>query len=256
MTGMTVQHPRNHRSRCRNPCSTSRNRCSTSAEIRVHLPPESVFKISRNTHRQPRAAGAARSERALTPASTPPAVACLDGGGLSAVGFRQMESSDPDYPAFLSRLPRLRRSYDRRLHQWVLLSTGRGDSLRSVVDYFRDTPSVSKINRQTLRRLVAYADYLTMSESTWRRRCAEPGGTTRTRGTASRTSATDAPQHMGWSAARTWALSLALRTSRSRQKGPILSSCSAFLWAIFSLTVRGRSTARNQSAPTWLLTNG
>ena len=40
---------RNHRSRCRNPCSTSRNRCSTSAEIRVHLPPESVFKISRNT---------------------------------------------------------------------------------------------------------------------------------------------------------------------------------------------------------------
>ena len=50
---------RNHRSRCRNPCSTSRNRCSTSAEIRVHLPPESVFKISRNTQfRRPTSNGA------------------------------------------------------------------------------------------------------------------------------------------------------------------------------------------------------
>ena len=41
-----------------------------------------------------------------------------------------------------------------------------------------------------------------------------------------------------------------------RQKGPIPSSFSAFLWAIFSLTDRGRSAARSQSAPSLLLTNG
>ena len=41
-----------------------------------------------------------------------------------------------------------------------------------------------------------------------------------------------------------------------RQKGPILRSRSAFLWAIFSLTARGRSTARNQSAPALALAMG
>ena len=46
------------------------------------------------------------------------------------------------------------------------------------------------------------------------------------------------------------------RQAVCRQKGPILRSFSAFWWAIFSLTARGRSTARNQSAPSLLLTKG
>ena len=71
-----------------------------------------------------------------------------------------MDTSDPDYAGFLALLPRLRRSYDRRLHQWVLLSTGRGDSLANVECYFQEIRSVSTVNRQTLRRLVAYAKFV------------------------------------------------------------------------------------------------
>ena len=44
--------------------------------------------------------------------------------------------------------------------------------------------------------------------------------------------------------------------SIARQKGLIPSSFAALAWAIFSFTVRGRSTARSQSAPSRLLTNG
>ena len=40
------------------------------------------------------------------------------------------------------------------------------------------------------------------------------------------------------------------------QTGPIPSSFAALAWAIFSFADRGRSTARSQSAPSRLLTNG
>ena len=45
-------------------------------------------------------------------------------------------------------------------------------------------------------------------------------------------------------------------TVTGSQNGPIPSSFSAFLWPIFSLVARGRSSARSQSAPARLLTNG
>lgn len=71
-----------------------------------------------------------------------------------------MDRSDPDYAAFLDRLARLRRIYDWRLHQWVLLSTGRGDSLANVERYFSEIQSLTAVNRQTIKRLNVFVDYV------------------------------------------------------------------------------------------------
>ena len=75
-------------------------------------------------------------------------------------GPGMLSRSDPDYAGFLDRLPRLREVYDRRLHQWML-TTARGDSLQRIETYFRDRVyTVTEINRQLLRRVNTFVDYV------------------------------------------------------------------------------------------------
>ena len=72
-----------------------------------------------------------------------------------------MNPADPEYAAFLDRLPEIRRIYDPRLHQFEVTSgPGHGDSLANVERYFERVGSVREPNRQTLRRLVAFVDHV------------------------------------------------------------------------------------------------
>ena len=72
-----------------------------------------------------------------------------------------MNPADPEYAAFLDRLPEIRRLYDPRLHQFeVTRGRGHGDSLANVERYFERVGSVREPNRQTLRRLVTFVDHV------------------------------------------------------------------------------------------------
>ena len=77
-----------------------------------------------------------------------------------------MDRSDPDYAAFLDRLPTLRRlrSYVPRVHHFTL-TTGAGDSLDRIAAYYEQVGSIRNGNRQTLRRLVALVDYVCAGKS-------------------------------------------------------------------------------------------
>ena len=74
-----------------------------------------------------------------------------------------MRHADPDYAAFLDRLPVLRRHEDLvrgRLHQFAMRRPGvRGDTLARIVSYFHDNvQDVGPINRAFLKRTVLFAD--------------------------------------------------------------------------------------------------
>ena len=74
-----------------------------------------------------------------------------------------MQTTDPDFAAFLARLPVLRQHEELvriRLHQWAIRRPGtRGDPLDRVETYFRDkVQTVGPINRAFLKRVVLFAD--------------------------------------------------------------------------------------------------
>ena len=74
-----------------------------------------------------------------------------------------MKPTDPDFAAFLERLPVLRRYEDLvrgRLHQFAMRRPGvRGDTLDRIVLYFHDNvQNIGPINRAFLKRVVLFAD--------------------------------------------------------------------------------------------------
>ena len=75
-----------------------------------------------------------------------------------------VKTTDPDYAAFLTGLPKLRRVYDPRL------LTDRGDSLDARRGLLRDIRSVTASNRQMLKA----ADRLRRLRSRRRAGCAVP----------------------------------------------------------------------------------
>ena len=77
-----------------------------------------------------------------------------------------MDATDPDYAAFVDRLPVLRRyeSVIRSgLHPWAIRDPeSRGGTLHDLALYFQNGVSnnVSPVNRAFLKRMVAFADHV------------------------------------------------------------------------------------------------
>ena len=74
-----------------------------------------------------------------------------------------MRQTDPDFAAFMERLPVLRRHEDLvrgQLHQFAMRRPGvLGHTLGRIVSYFSDdVQDIGPINRAFLKRTIAFAD--------------------------------------------------------------------------------------------------